>query len=174
MEKEKRDALKINGELTKQLIDSLPFKLTSAQVRVIDEIKGDLTSPHPMNRIIQGDVGCGKTVVALSAMLMAIENGFQTAIMAPTEILAEQHYLNIKSLINKLSLNVVLLTSSRKDKEDIKAVENGDANIVIGTHALIQDDIKFKRLGFAVVDEQHKFGVMQRGAIKRKDTTLIF
>ena len=168
MEKEKRDALKINGELTKQLIDSLPFKLTSAQVRVIDEIKGDLTSPHPMNRIIQGDVGCGKTVVALSAMLMAIENGFQTAIMAPTEILAEQHYLNIKSLINKLSLNVVLLTSSRKDKEDIKAVENGDANIVIGTHALIQDDIKFKRLGFAVVDEQHKFGVMQRGAIKKK------
>lgn len=168
MEKEKRDALKINGELTKQLIDSLPFKLTSAQVRVIDEIKGDLTSPHPMNRIIQGDVGCGKTVVALSAMLMAIENGFQTAIMAPTEILAEQHYLNIKSLINKLSLNVVLLTSSRKDKEDIKAVENGDANIVIGTHALIQDDIKFKRLGLAVVDEQHKFGVMQRGAIKKK------
>ncbi len=168
MEKEKRDALKINGVLTKQLIDSLPFKLTSAQVRVIDEIKGDLTSPHPMNRIIQGDVGCGKTVVALSAMLMAIENGFQTAIMAPTEILAEQHYLNIKSLINRLSLKVVLLTSSRKDKEDIKAVENGDANIVIGTHALIQDDIKFKRLSLAVVDEQHKFGVMQRGAIKKK------
>lgn len=168
MEKEKRDALEINGVLTKQLINSLPFKLTSAQVRVIDEIKGDLISPHPMNRIIQGDVGCGKTVVALSAMLMAIENGFQTAIMAPTEILAEQHYLNIKGLINKLCLKVVLLTSSRKDKEDIKAVENGDANIVIGTHALIQDDIKFKRLGFAVVDEQHKFGVMQRGAIKKK------
>lgn len=168
MEKEKRDALKINGVLTKQLIDSLPFKLTSAQIRVIDEIKGDLTSPHPMNRIIQGDVGCGKTVVALSVMLMAIENDFQTAIMAPTEILAEQHYLNIKGLINKLCLKVVLLTSSRKDKENIKAVENGDANIVIGTHALIQDDIKFKRLGLAVVDEQHKFGVMQRGAIKKK------
>ncbi|MBI5042363.1 MAG: ATP-dependent DNA helicase RecG [Nitrospirae bacterium] len=168
MEKEKRDALKINGELTKQLIDSLPFKLTSAQVRVIDEIKGDLTSPHPMNRLIQGDVGCGKTVVALSAMLMAIENSFQTAIMAPTEILAEQHYLNIKSLINKLSLKVILLTSSRKDKEDIKAVENGEANIVIGTHALIQDDIRFKKLSLAVIDEQHKFGVMQRGAIKKK------
>ena len=168
MEKEKRDALKINGELTKQLIDSLPFKLTSAQVRVIEEIKNDLMSPHPMNRLVQGDVGCGKTVVALSAMLMAIENGFQTAIMAPTEILAEQHYLNIKSLINKLSLKVVLLTSSRKDKEDIKAVEDGEANIVIGTHALIQDDIRFKRLGLAVVDEQHKFGVMQRGAIKKK------
>ncbi|MFZ3064724.1 MAG: ATP-dependent DNA helicase RecG, partial [Nitrospirota bacterium] len=168
MEKEKRDALKINGELTKQLIDSLPFKLTSAQVRVINEIKGDLTSHHPMNRIIQGDVGCGKTVVALSVMLMAIENDFQTAIMAPTEILAEQHYMNIKGLINKLCLKVVLLTSSRKAKEDIKAVEDGDANIVIGTHALIQDDIKFKRLGLAVVDEQHKFGVMQRGAIKKK------
>ncbi len=168
MEKEKREALKINGELTKQLIDSLPFQLTSAQVRVIDEIKGDLMSPHPMNRIIQGDVGCGKTVVALSAMLMAIENGFQTAIMAPTEILAEQHYFNIKSLINKLSLKVVLLTSSRKDKEDIKAVEDGDANIVIGTHALIQDDIRFKRLGLAVIDEQHKFGVMQRGSLKKK------
>ncbi len=172
IEKEKREALKINGELTKQLIDSLPFKLTSAQVRVIDEIKGDLTSPHPMNRLIQGDVGCGKTLVALSAMLMAIENGFQTAIMAPTEILAEQHYLNIKSLINKLSLRVVLLTSSRKDKEDIKAVEDGDASIIIGTHALIQDDIKFKRLGLAVIDEQHKFGVTQRGAIKKKGYNL--
>ena len=168
MEKEKREALKINGELTKQLIDSLPFQLTSAQVRVIDEIKGDLMSPHPMNRIIQGDVGCGKTIVALSAMLMAIENGFQTAIMAPTEILAEQHYFNIKSLINKLSLKVVLLTSSRKDKEDIKAVEDGDANIVIGTHALIQDDIRFNKLGLAVIDEQHKFGVMQRGSLKKK------
>ncbi len=168
MEKEKRDALKINGELLRQLINSLSFKLTSAQVRVIDEIKNDLISPHPMNRLIQGDVGCGKTIVALSAMLMAIENGLQTVIMVPTEILAEQHYFNIKSLISKLSLKIVLLTSSRKDKEDIKAVEDGNANIVIGTHALIQDDIRFKMLGLAVVDEQHKFGVMQRGALKKK------
>ena len=156
------------------LRNNLPFKLTSAQQRVIAEIKRDLTSPHPMNRLIQGDVGCGKTVVALSAMLMAIENGFQAAIMAPTEILAEQHYLNIKNMMDKLSLKIALLTSSRKKKEDIKAVEDGEINIIVGTHALIQDDIRFKRLGLAVVDEQHKFGVMQRGAIKRRATILIY
>ncbi len=169
VEKEKREIpYTAKGELLEGLRNNLPFKLTSAQQRVIAEIKRDLTSPHPMNRLIQGDVGCGKTVVALSAMLMAIENGFQAAIMAPTEILAEQHYLNIKNMMDKLSLKIALLTSSRKKKEDIKAVEDGEINIIVGTHALIQDDIRFKRLGLAVVDEQHKFGVMQRGAIKKK------
>ncbi len=155
-----------SGKLIKDFISNLPFKLTKAQERVIGEILGDMKKPTPMNRLLQGDVGCGKTVVALVAMLAAVEAGYQAALMAPTEILAEQHFYNIVSLLKNLKVNVIIHTSEYDKYANL--ISSGDANIVIGTHALIQEYVKFKNLGLVIIDEQHRFGVMQRYLLKKK------
>ena len=154
------------GKLRNAFLRLLSFELTAAQKRVMDEISRDMTSPHAMNRLLQGDVGCGKTVVALAAMLDAVEAGYQAALMAPTEILAEQHYLTIHRLIDKLGLKLLLLSGGSKKHDEHGASDHAD--IVIGTHALIQEAVKFRKLGFAVIDEQHKFGVMQRALLRKK------
>jgi len=149
----------------------LPFRLTAAQERVISEIKGDMSEPHPMNRLLQGDVGSGKTVVAFISSLIAIENGCQAAIMAPTEILAEQHYLNIHKYAEKLGIKTVLLTSSLAKTERntaLAGIKSNDISLAIGTHALIQEDVEFSKLGLVIIDEQHRFGVIQRAMLKNK------
>jgi len=166
---EKGISFEPTGKLTGELLEKLPFKLTGAQKRVIDDIAKDMKSPFPMNRLIQGDVGSGKTIVAFIAMLGAVESGYQTALMAPTEILAEQHYLNIHSLAESLGLKIHLLTGSKKDK-NYDMIASGKAQIVIGTHALIQEAVSFKNLGLIVIDEQHRFGVMQRAQLRKKGT----
>jgi len=160
-----------DGVLDRRLLDLLSFQLTRAQERVWSEIIEDLKRPHPMNRLIQGDVGSGKTVVALLACLYVIECGYQAAIMAPTEVLAEQHYLNLHRWVEPLGVEVALLTSSIKgsEREDLyDRIRRGDVHLVIGTHAVIQEAVEFHRLGLAIIDEQHKFGVVQRGLLKRK------
>jgi ATP-dependent DNA helicase RecG len=154
-----------------RLLQSLDFQLTPAQERVLSEIEEDMRQPHPMNRLIQGDVGSGKTIVALMVALVAVENGFQAAFMVPTEILAEQHFLNIRRLVSPLGVRPVLLTSSVKgsEREEIlQSVTSGEEHIIIGTHALIQEQVHFHRLGLVVIDEQHKFGVIQRSTLRRK------
>ncbi|MBR3603576.1 MAG: ATP-dependent DNA helicase RecG [Elusimicrobiaceae bacterium] len=154
---------------------NLGFDFTNSQKKVINEIFADLQSPLPMNRLLQGDVGSGKTIVALSAMLLAVENGFQSALMAPTEILAEQHFLTFQKILHKLKVPVAILTSSTKTAERKKilaGLSDGSISIVVGTHALIQDDVKFKNLTLAVIDEQHRFGVKQRGKLKEKTARL--
>jgi ATP-dependent DNA helicase RecG len=157
--------------LPQRLLKGLPFGLTEAQARVLREIHQDLGGPHPMNRLVQGDVGCGKTVVALLTMLVAVGSDYQAALMAPTEILAEQHYLTLQHLLEPLGVSCVLLVGGRggkKRKAALEAIADGKADIVIGTHALIQQGVRFKRLGLAVIDEQHKFGVLQRATLKDK------
>lgn len=159
------------GSLIKQLLNKLPFKLTEAQRKVLREIANDMLSKKPMNRLLQGDVGSGKTIVALISMMMAVESGYQSAFMAPTEILAEQHYLTIHKLAEELGIKIVLLTSSvnKKEKEIVLGqISLGEASLVIGTQALIQEKVKFYRLGLAVIDEQHRFGVMQRALLRQK------
>jgi ATP-dependent DNA helicase RecG len=159
------------GALAQRLLDLLSFQLTRAQQRVRDEIRRDLEKPHPMNRLIQGDVGSGKTVVALLACLDVIECGYQAAIMAPTEVLAEQHYLNLHRWVEPLGVTLTLLTSSLKgsEKENLyQRIKKGEVQLVIGTHAVIQEAVEFHRLGLAIIDEQHKFGVVQRGLLKKK------
>jgi ATP-dependent DNA helicase RecG len=149
----------------------LPFSLTKAQKRVMREIASDLDQKRPMNRLIQGDVGCGKTVVALLTALIVISNGFQAAVMAPTEILAHQHFVNLKPFAESLGVELVLLTSKLKSKEkqtSTKAIASGEAGLIIGTHALIQKHVTFKRLGLVIIDEQHRFGVLQRLALRHK------
>ncbi|NTW66526.1 MAG: ATP-dependent DNA helicase RecG [Nitrospirae bacterium] len=158
-------------KLEAALRKGLPFTLTSAQERVLAEIKRDMASEHPMNRLVQGDVGCGKTVVALVASLMAVENGYQACLMAPTEILAEQHHRNIVTLALPLGITVVLLTGSlrKKTKETVLAgIASGASQIMVGTHALLEQDVHFHKLGLAIIDEQHRFGVMQRSTLKSK------
>jgi len=159
-------------QATKLRIGSvLPFKLTEAQRRVVKEIFKDLKSDAPMNRLLQGDVGSGKTIVALIAMLATMENGYQTALMAPTEILAEQHARNIKRLLAKSPYRVELLTGSLRAAEKRKLqveLAAGDIHACIGTHAIIQDAVSFKNLGLAVIDEQHRFGVMQRAELRAR------
>jgi ATP-dependent DNA helicase RecG len=164
-------SFRTGGVLAQRLLDLLSFQLTQAQQRVWDEIRGDLGRAHPMNRLIQGDVGSGKTVVALLACLYVIESGYQAAIMAPTEVLAEQHFLNLHRWVEPLGVQVALLTSSIKgsEKEDLyQRIEKGEVQLVIGTHAVIQEAVEFHRLGLAIIDEQHKFGVVQRGLLKKK------
>lgn len=164
-------AFEVNHKYTKPLLKLLPFTLTHAQRRVLSEIKEDMMAPFPMHRLVQGDVGSGKTMVALMSALVAVENGYQVAFMAPTEILAEQHYLGIHGLCVALGVKTVLLTSSLKgkDRENIlEQVVSGDAQIIIGTHAVIQDKVEFCRLGLGIIDEQHRFGVLQRGILKKK------
>jgi ATP-dependent DNA helicase RecG len=160
-----------NGELIDQFYQIIPFKLTNAQARVVQEILQDLQLPHPMNRLIQGDVGAGKTVVAVVAMLSAIQAGYQTAMMAPTEVLAEQHYRKLVSWFNLMHLPVELLTGSTKTakRRQIHAqLETGELSVLVGTHALIQDTVNFSRLGLVVIDEQHRFGVQQRAKLQQK------
>lgn len=149
----------------------LPFDLTAAQERVLSEIRADMSQAFVMNRLIQGDVGCGKTLVALISILIAIDNAQQTALMAPTEILAVQHYLAVKGYLEALGKSVLLLTSDMKKKEKdavLACVASGECDLLIGTHALIQKGVNFKSLGLAVVDEQHKFGVLQRVTLLKK------
>jgi ATP-dependent DNA helicase RecG len=164
-------AFPITRRYANQLRALLPFSLTPAQERVLSEIETDMGHPHPMNRLLQGDVGSGKTIVALMAGLTAVEGGYQVAVMAPTEILAEQHFLNIRSLVEKVGLHVALLTSSLKKsrKESLAGeIRSGTIHLIIGTHALIQEGVEFHRLGLAIIDEQHKFGVLQRATLKKK------
>jgi ATP-dependent DNA helicase RecG len=164
-------SFRTDGVLVQKLLNLLSFKLTRAQERALTEIKEDLEKPHPMNRLIQGDVGCGKTVVALLTCLYVVECGYQAAIMAPTEVLAEQHFLNLHRWLEPLGVNVALLTSSIKgsEREELyQRIRNGDIQLVIGTHAVIQEAVEFRRLGLAIIDEQHKFGVVQRGLLKKK------
>ncbi len=149
----------------------LPFALTGAQKRVIKEIRADLGSGAQMNRLLQGDVGSGKTIVALMAMLIALDNDFQACLMAPTEILSIQHYNGLQELCEKMDLELALLTGSTKTakrREIHEKLENGEINIIIGTHALLEDKVQFKNLGLAVIDEQHRFGVAQRSKLWKK------
>jgi len=160
-----------NNKLKNNLINNLEFKLTNSQLIVINEIQKDLESNHQMIRLLQGDVGSGKTIVALISMLTVIESGFQTTLMAPTSILAYQHYENISKLIQDLPIKIDILTGKDKGKtriEKLNKINNGDTQIVIGTHALIQDGVNFKKLGLSVIDEQHRFGVYQRMAFNYK------
>ncbi len=168
--KEPKGAIIEINEKIRQRIDAiLPFKLTDAQEKVVKQILSDMTSDAPMNRLVQGDVGSGKTIVALIAMLAAMENGYQAALMAPTEILAEQHATNFKLLLEKTSFRTELLIGSLKAKEK-RAVQNdladGTIHCAIGTHALIQENVSFENLGLIVVDEQHRFGVLQRAGLR--------
>ncbi len=149
----------------------LPYPLTGAQERVITELAADMGSKKSMNRLVQGDVGAGKTVVAMAALMIAVRSGYQAALMAPTEILAEQHYLGIRRTMESLGIKVTLLSGSLPAKEKraaLAAVASGETHIAVGTHALIQTDVQFHKLGLGVVDEQHRFGVLQRAALKSK------
>lgn len=162
---------KENDHLTKLLFQQLPFKLTQAQIRVLSEIRKDVTSGKQMNRLLQGDVGSGKTIVALFTMLMAIDNKYQACMMAPTEILAQQHYATICDLCKNLPIRIKLLTGSTKPSERksiLEGLNNGNVNILIGTHALIEDTVQFKQLGMVIIDEQHRFGVAQRAKLWQK------
>jgi ATP-dependent DNA helicase RecG len=159
------------GALVRRLLGSLPFALTPAQERVWREIRLDMAAPYPMNRLLQGDVGSGKTVVAALAILTAIEAGYQAALMAPTEILAEQHLMTLTGLLEPLEVPVALLTNAVKGRARADVLERaaaGEIGCVVGTHALVQEGMRFRRLGLAVVDEQHRFGVHQRATLRRK------
>ncbi|MFA7271876.1 MAG: ATP-dependent DNA helicase RecG, partial [Candidatus Omnitrophota bacterium] len=161
-------AHKAEGELLKDYISRLPFQFTASQKKVIEEIKLDMASSSPMQRLLQGDVGSGKTVVAICASLMAIQGGYQVAFMAPTEILARQHYEKVKA---EKKLNIKLLTSSldKKEKEKIyRGIKEGKIDLVIGTHALLEEGVRFRKLGLVIIDEQHKFGVSQRALLSAK------
>jgi ATP-dependent DNA helicase RecG len=165
---------RIGDYFNKFYSDILPFDLTDAQKRVIKEIRRDVKSGRQMNRLLQGDVGSGKTVVAMMSMLMALDNDYQAALLAPTEILAQQHYFTVKNWAEKLNIHTALLTGSSTLSERKKiheGLENGNIRILIGTHAILEDKVKFKNLGLAVIDEQHRFGVAQRAKMWRKNTT---
>ncbi|MDE1713100.1 ATP-dependent DNA helicase RecG (plasmid) [Chromobacterium amazonense] len=160
-----------DGSLSGKLLAQLPFSLTGAQRRVLDEIRADLKQPHPMHRLLQGDVGSGKTIVAALAALAAIEAGYQVALMAPTEILAEQHYLKLSGWLAPLGIQVSWLSGSLRKKAKQLALDeiaSGQSRLAVGTHALFQDDVAFHKLGLAIVDEQHRFGVGQRLALQDK------
>ncbi|MBA2847803.1 ATP-dependent DNA helicase RecG [Thermosulfuriphilus ammonigenes] len=164
-------AFQPESQLVRHFLKGLPFRLTRAQERAFEEIRQDMTRPVPMNRLLQGDVGCGKTVVAFLAALLAVDNGYQVAIMAPTEILAEQHYLNFRQMAGLAGVNIELLTSSRPPKEKraiYEGLAKGYIQVAVGTHALIQKEVHFARLGLVIIDEQHRFGVLQRAALREK------
>ncbi len=164
-------AFAIQNNFLREVVQKLPFELTNAQRRVLREIYQDLMSGQPMNRLVQGDVGSGKTIVAVLTMLMAFTAGYQAAMMAPTEILAQQHYLNLIELLNPFEVRVALLIGSlpaRQKAQIQRQIAAGEVDLVIGTHALIQEDVQFVRLGLVVIDEQHRFGVLQRGNLIAK------
>ncbi len=161
----------VHPEPIKKFLDSLPFELTESQLSVLSEIRKDMESRQPMNRLLQGDVGSGKTIVALIACLIAVSNGYQASIMAPTEILANQHFLNIKKLLSDTDLKIELvLGGQKKSKKDsaLENIKNSEADIVIGTHALFEGMVEFKKLGLVIIDEQHRFGVAQRARLIEK------
>lgn len=163
---------KVGNYLNSFYKDRLPFPLTNAQKRVIKEIRSDTATGQQMNRLLQGDVGSGKTLVAIMCMLIALDNEFQTCLMAPTEILASQHFDTFKEMLHGMNIRVELLTGStkKKDREEIHAgLQSGDVDILIGTHALIEDVVQFRNLGFVVIDEQHRFGVAQRAKLWEKN-----
>ena len=162
------------GPLIEAFRESLPFKLTASQIKVIKEIEDDLQRPRPMNRLLQGDVGSGKTIVAADAVVLSVQSGFQAAVMAPTEILAEQHYLMLSKLFTPLDINLGLVISSMDEQaklNTLKDIQSGALDVVIGTHALLEENVQFKRLGLVVIDEQHKFGVVQRSVLRQKGLT---
>ena len=161
----------INNLLTDQLLHSLEFQLTEAQSRCIEEINQDISSPQPMLRLLQGDVGSGKTIVSVFALLQAVSNNFQTAVMAPTEILARQHLQSFSNYLNHLGIKVAFLSGSQNTEErtsQVKLIESGEAQVVIGTHALFQENVSFHNLALVIIDEQHKFGVHQRLSLAQK------
>ncbi|WP_053792708.1 ATP-dependent DNA helicase RecG [Apilactobacillus kunkeei] len=165
-------AIKFNQDDMDAFINQLPFSLTNAQQRVVNEIQNDLSSTRQMNRLLQGDVGSGKTIVAALAILACIDGGYQAALMAPTEILAEQHANKLATLFKDTKVNVALLTGDTKPaarKELLPRIKSGEINLVIGTHALIQDSVEYKNLGLAIIDEQHRFGVNQRAKLRQKN-----
>ena len=173
--------MSIKTHLVHNFLNTLPFKLTKAQLKVLGEIKNDLLSEKPMNRLLQGDVGSGKTIVSLIAMLIAVDNGFQAAIMAPTEILADQHAKNISAMMKKLfesypkrEIKISLLLGGQKKSERekrLQEIELQEADIVVGTHALFEEKVNYKNLGLVVIDEQHRFGVRQRAKLQSKGKT---
>ena len=155
-------------------IHHLPFELTSAQKRVIKEIRLDMGTGRQMNRLLQGDVGSGKTIVALLLMLIAIDNNYQACLVAPTEILAQQHYQSLSAQFEKMQLSVALLTgsSTKKERQSIhQGLQDGSLHVLIGTHAILEDTVQFKQLGLAIIDEQHRFGVAQRAKLWQKKRT---
>jgi ATP-dependent DNA helicase RecG len=158
-------AKKARGKLITKLESALPFQLTASQQTVVGEILADLRAPVRMNRLLQGDVGSGKTLVALEAMLHTVESGWQAALMAPTQILAEQHYLNFKRLLEPLGISVALRTSARSENTSMPLFDKDAPGIIVGTHALLYEGTNFQKLGLAVIDEQHKFGVLQRAKL---------
>lgn len=163
--------MNIDNNRIKKAVDSLPYDLTDAQRKVLSEMYKDLRSRYPMNRLLQGDVGSGKTVVALLNLLMVVSSGFQSALMAPTEILAQQHYFNIINILNADEVKIALLIGSLRDGDKKvlhEKIGNGEIDLVIGTHALIQGNVQFKKLGLVIIDEQHRFGVMQRAELVKK------
>ncbi len=164
-------SFEVTDRVREQIKQMLPFKPTAAQKRVMQEIAADMKQPHPMNRLLQGDVGSGKTIVAAQAAIIAVENGYQTAVLAPTEILAAQHLAYFRKLLDKLGYIVAPLTgsASAKEKGQVKRLlASGAVHMVVGTHALLQEDVVFSKLGLAIVDEQHRFGVRQRLALIEK------
>lgn len=172
---EKGYSYEIKRTLLTPLRQNLGFQFTNSQKHVINEIFRDLQSPRPMNRLLQGDVGSGKTVVALCAMLLTAENGYQAALMAPTEILAEQHFITFEKMLKALGVKTAILTSSTKaaaKRKILKELQEGTIQIIVGTHSLIQEDVKFANLRLAVIDEQHRFGVRQRTQLKEKTAKL--
>jgi ATP-dependent DNA helicase RecG len=163
--------IQVDHAVRRSALAVLPFRLTPGQKTALRALVEDMCSPQPMNRLLQGDVGCGKTIVALLAALVAMENGLQVAFMAPTELLAEQHYLSIRRLLAPSRFRVVSLTGSagaKTRRETVAAVETGVADLVVGTHALVQSGLRFRELGLAVIDEQHRFGVLQRATLRDK------
>ena len=167
-------AFELNDRVRERVKAMLPFKPTGAQKRVLGEIAADMAAPHPMNRLLQGDVGSGKTIVAAEAAVIAIENGYQVAVLAPTEILATQHSFTFKQILGKLGYVTALLTGSFTGREKVqlkKLLSEGLVHVAIGTHALIQKDVEFKKLGLAIIDEQHRFGVLQRLGLVQKGVT---
>ncbi len=168
---ESAPALTAPDSLTRALLDALPFRLTAAQQRALDEIRSDIARPHPMHRLLQGDVGSGKTLVATLAMLTAIEARYQAVMMAPTELLAEQHYTNLRRWLEPLGIRTTWIAGTMQKKarrETLDRVARGEVALVVGTHALFQADVSFDRLGIIVIDEQHRFGVHQRLALREK------
>lgn len=166
--------LKVKGDLLREFWSKLPFTLTNAQKRAWKEIQADLSSGRPMNRLLQGDVGSGKTIIAIASMLLAVENGYQAALMAPTEVLAEQHFWVLDQYLTPLGVKIGLLIGSLKDRTKRRILEelaNGETKVVVGTHALIQEGVEFKKLALVIIDEQHRFGVMQRAALLRKGSS---
>jgi ATP-dependent DNA helicase RecG len=161
----------IDSAALTNFIENLPFELTNSQQHIIADIAADMAKPVPMNRLLQGDVGSGKTVIAAAAMILAISAGVQAAMMVPTEILAEQHYRSLGKMMAVMDVDVALLTGSTSSAEKevlYQALANGETKVVVGTHALIQDKVQFENLGLAIVDEQHRFGVEQRSSLREK------